>query len=323
VKALAVVLVATLITPFGWNGWRYAALLFREAGGRGVEVITTLGELSPTFGEAARGSQAFWVYVVLIAAAIASGIAGVVRRRLSATCLVVAVLLAASLFGRRNIPLFAVVAAPFIAETSGPVLAGIFRLRWIPRVAVVSILLWSLYPLSGRYYVDMELTGRTGVGASPSFFPHRLPAVLDELGFKGPVLNSNVLGGFYLYHGFPDRLPLTDGRWEVYDPDHLIQILRDSRSPGRWRGLVLRYGLTGVLLGHGSPEADAILPEVSIDRSWVPVYLDRPDVEPVLPICWRGSSATGQSPALDTVRAAAGAGPAAAGRPAGRGRRPC
>jgi hypothetical protein len=275
-RAFVVVLVATLVTPFGFDGWRYAALLFTEVGTSATPVLQEVKELSGVFGAAARRSPAFWAFLALLTAAAVASASSLIRRRVSPGLLIVAGLGAAALTGRRNVVLFALVAAPFFAE---------WLARW-PRAtrplrrggavaATVLILACCWFPLSGAYYRHMEIPARFGLGVTPSFFPHGLPAFLDEIGFEGQVLNSNTLGGFYLYHGYPERIPLTDGRWEIYDPDRLQRILNASRGPGDWRGLVREYDIRGILLAHTSPEAGALLPELQRAADWRLVYFDQ------------------------------------------------
>jgi hypothetical protein len=262
--------------PFGLNGWRYAALLFTEVGSGGPALMGTLGELSTTFGDAARSGPAFWFFLVLL---VLGGIAVVVQiacRKLSPRLLIVLGLGAAALTGRRNIVLFSIAAAPFIAESLAATAIGRLHLPKVARIAAAALFLgWAIYPLSGAYYIRMEIPARWGFGVTPSFFPHELPGFLDEIEFEGQVLNSNTFGGFYGYHGFPDRIPLTDGRWEIYDKIEIVRVLEGSRHASAWRDLVDEYGISGILLAHTSPEATILLPSLRAARDWRLVYLDR------------------------------------------------
>jgi tetratricopeptide (TPR) repeat protein len=129
-------------------------------------------------------------------------------------------------------------------------------------------------PLSGRFYLDLELPTRFGFGATRSFFPHGLPKFLEQIDFRGNVLNSNTLGGFLTYHRYPQNLPLTDGRWEIYGPKRIEALLTSTRTPGAWRNLVREYDLRGILLAHTSPEAEALLPDLERDANWRLVYVD-------------------------------------------------
>jgi hypothetical protein len=275
-RALAVVLAATALTPWGPAGWRYAAVLLSEVGPGGPLVTQHLGELSDTFGAVARTSPAFWFFLVLLVPAGIAVVYSLVRRRLTPRLLIVVGLGAAALTGRRNIVLFVLVAAPFLGESLAH-LPSLSRRASRARSITAAVLMaaWAWFPLSGSYYLAMEIPARFGLGVTPSFFPHRLPAFLDEIGFDGQILNSNTLGGFYLYHGYPRRLPLIDGRWEVYEPDLLRQVLSGSQDPIGWRQLVPRFGIRGLLFAHTSPEARALLPGLRQSTDWRLVYYDR------------------------------------------------
>lgn len=278
-RLLGVLALATLLTPFGWEGWRYAALLFVEAGSGAPKVLKELGELSPTFGTANRSGIAFWFFVALLAATILTAIASALRRQISiARLLIVAGLLAAALTGRRNMPLFALVAAPFVAENLCLLFSQDVRNDKIKTALsatlALAMLVWSWYPLSGNYYLRMSIPSRFGWGATPSFFPHGLPQILDRAGFKGQIYNSNTIGGFYLYHGYPQRLPLTDGRWEIYDAKTLGTIFSAPRNPAAWAWMVSTYDIRGLLLQHASPEAKMLLPTLRSQDTWRLVYYD-------------------------------------------------
>jgi hypothetical protein len=271
---LGAVLLATLFTPYGVSAWTYAALIVTEASTPGV--VSTLGEMSSTFGAAARSSPAFWFFVallVLVMGAACHALASRQRLPLARSAIVLAMLVAA-LMGRRNIVLFAVVAAPFLAEAFAPVLDSFGR-RSVTRIGLaLAMLAWSWLPLSGRFYLNLELPTRFGFGATPSFFPHGLPKFLDQIDFQGNVLNSNTHGGFLTYHRYPQNLPLTDGRWEIYGPERIETMLASTRTPGAWRNVVRAYDLGGILLAHTSPEAKALLPDLARDASWRLVYVD-------------------------------------------------
>jgi hypothetical protein len=182
---------------------------------------------------------------------------------------------AASLTGRRNVVLFALVAAPWISE----LLPDFFSLskkcaRFTAVAATIVILAWSWYPLSGRFYLANSIPAQFGWGASPIFFPLGLPAFLERINFKGQVFNSNALGGFYLYHRFPNQIPLTDGRWEIYENGILESIGEAPHNKRKWRQLIETYDIRGLLIGHASPEAKALLPFLPTDPRWRLVYLD-------------------------------------------------
>lgn len=267
----------TLVTPYGWGSWRYALLLFQEAGPKAPKLLKSVGELSPTFGAATMHGVAFWFFLaLLLIAVLLTGWAWLRRCPVPvARLLIVVVMFVAALTGRRNMVLFVLVAAPYSAELlhgARPLSRRMERL--LMSGAATLMLLWSWYPLSGSYYLQMELPSRSGFGATPSFFPHGLPGFLAKIGYQGQVYNSNTLGGFYLYHRYPPQISFTDGRWEVYADGVFDDINRGMASPGAWQLFVERQKVTGILLQHASNEAGALLPVLYGNPRWRLVYLD-------------------------------------------------
>lgn len=274
---LALITAALFVSPYGSGALEYSYLLFREVGQEAPAYMQRVNELSPTFGAAAMGASAFWFFLLLL---VATAIAILINfRSLNlARLLIVCALCLAATTGRRNIVLFALVAAPFIAENLQPYLCRFNPKSWLQTAAAsmltVGMLLWSGYPLSGLYYLHMQIPARAGLGVTPDFFPHGLVGFIKQHDIKGQVYNTNRLGGFYLYHFFPDRLPFMDGRWEVYG-DQFFQdkesALQDYPS---WKHWVAQYGVTNVLLHHTSPESRMLVPALYRDPEWSLVYYD-------------------------------------------------
>jgi hypothetical protein len=162
--------------------------------------------------------------------------------------------------------LFALTAGPFLGEN----LSSCLPIR-LPRPGLLKtfpILLataLAFFSFSGRYHRYVNLPARVGLGATPLYFPHELPAFLKRIGYHGQVFNSNTLGGFYLYHGYPRLIPFTDGRWEIYDPK-----LFDNNVPT----LVERFGIDAFLLQHTCPDAGEIYPSLVGSPDWRLVYYD-------------------------------------------------
>jgi hypothetical protein len=266
-RLLAVLLAATLATPFGLDGWRYALLLLHEVGPAAPEVFKHLAELTPTFSGRSLSNPDFWCYLSLLLAVTFTTIPLLARHRISyARLLMVTVLFVASTTGIRNIPLFALTAAPFLAENA-------FRssLRQTKAI-VVLILSLSLVPISVEYYRLVQSHELFGLGIDTSMFPVGLPDFLRRTGFTGQVYNPNPLGGFCLYHGF---LPLTDGRWEVYDQSVYERIRVAPADQAQWEWLVRTYNIKGVILRRGqSGETTALYPRLKKDNLFRLVYYD-------------------------------------------------
>jgi tetratricopeptide (TPR) repeat protein len=271
-RLCAVLLAATLVTPWGPGGWRYALLLAGEAGPRASSFFRSLAELAPTFGPNAWRLPDFWAFVALLLLATGGALLLAVRRELPWPRLLIAVALGvAAATGRRNMALFALAAAPLAAEQLG-LLVPRWRLPAAPRAGLALVLLGlALLPLSGVYYRAIGYPLRFGLGASPAFFPAGFPRFYRQAGVGGQIYNSNQLGGFCLYHGIR---PLVDGRWEVYDPAELERVFAAPFDPQAWDRLVAAYDIGGALLHHDSPEARGLLPQLSRDPRWRLVWYD-------------------------------------------------
>lgn len=294
-RLLAMVFGVTLLTPYGWGSWRYAFLLFQEAGPQAPKLLKSVGELSPTFGPANMGGMAFWFFLGLVTITALLAAWALLRKQPVAIprLLIVMTLFVLSLTGRRNMVLFVLVAAPFAAEMLGDLPKCSRRAEQGLALATVLVLLaWSWYPLSGDYYLRMELPSRTGLGATPSFFPHDLPAFLEKFDYRGQVFNANTLGGFYLYHRYPRQAPFTDGRWEIYAAATFDEISRGIGSAASWQPFAERHKVSGILLQHASGEAKAMLPFLREHPDWRLVYLD------TAASFWVRGDASGSAPVL-------------------------
>ncbi len=272
---LVVTSLATLANPSGLRAWQYALVLAREAGQGSSELIGSLGEMTSPFAAAARSSPAIWVFYALLAAGARIALGRLVHRKIDAGLLIAVTCAGLSLSGRRNVALYALAFVPLAAARgSKPRWAAALArpsVRWLAAATVAALV---AFPLSGVYYLWMEIPARFGPGISPSFFPHALAPQLASGALGDGLLASNTLGGFVSLHGAPRTLPLTDGRWELYDPEELKQVLAATRRPGGWRDVVRERHLGGVLLAHSSPEAAAILPEIADDPGWQLAHLD-------------------------------------------------
>ncbi len=269
---VVVLLVATLVTPFGFDGWRYALLLAKEAGPNSSPLFQGLIELNPTFGEVARSFPDFWCYLVLVAALVGTSVLALLKRDVSiARLFLVLALLGVSLTGRRNMTLLALTATPLIAE-------NLYRLKSTPvfqpkSQIILGILLFgiSFLPISGVYYKAFNIPLRFGLGISKESYSAELPAFLRKNGFRGVVYSPPYLGGYSLYHGFT---PIVDGRWEVYDPGVLDAVLRSRFEKEMWEWVMSSYDIKGVMVGYGEYDTDPLLKRLSEDKRFQNVYTD-------------------------------------------------
>ncbi len=274
---LSLICLSLLVSPYGTGALEYSYLLFSEVGKDAPDYMQAVNELSPTFGEAAMGASAFWFFVALMLLTLIS-IAFSQRQLSLPRLLIVGALALAAFTGRRNIVLFALVSAPFVGEHLSARLSRLTLKPATDRIlkgGLLAVLLgWSAYPLSGAYYLDMEIPARSGLGVTPDFFPHGLPNFIRQHNIQGQVYNTNRLGGFYLYHLYPDRIPFIDGRWEIYGTPFFRARQAALQSFPAWQQWAEKYAIQSVLLHHTSPESRMLAPALYRHPDWSLVYYD-------------------------------------------------
>ena len=279
--------LACLITPNGLENIRYAWLLVTTASPMASEMFKfdsyAMYELASPLGETSRHLIPFWFYLPLMAAFLIT-LTAAARNRwqdLPFERIIIALaMLATSMTGMRNMPLFVIVAAPLTAELLS-LLGSAFmkRVCWsaVASIVVITALFWSPRPALNQLMTWTPY--RFGIGLSTDYIPWGLPAFLDRLNFSGPIFNSQTLGGFYSYHGYQKRIPFYDYRLEDYDQSELLKIYKATftavAQPSGWKNLMQRYGFQGILLENGSTtETAGLLPLISSDPNWRLVYLD-------------------------------------------------
>jgi hypothetical protein len=215
-----------------------------------------------------------WAFYGIAAAAVGVTFLVICRNRISFSRLAIVLgLFAAACSGRRNIPLFALAAVPFIAELLAHRFERIVIHEKQKIVAALFLLSFSLLPLSGFYYSHFNYNPiRFGLGAPSEFQPSGLPEILRSTGFNGQIYNNDLFGGYLMYHGIR---PLFDGRWEIYDLDELTALLNAPFDPVVWHGVESRYHITGVLLRLGEPGTQAFVLRFLGDGSYRQIYADR------------------------------------------------
>jgi hypothetical protein len=275
---------ACFVTPYGPGNIKYAWRLFVESNPLASEISNSTYEMGAALGRVSRTLLPFWFYFFLIITFFTGLLAVILYRRQQlsiARTLIGFSLLAASLTGMKNMPVFAIVAAPMIAEHFS--LLDRIRIRLICGAIILAVMaaaatVWS--PRPAFQYLKTWVPYRFGLGLSADYVPIKLPEFLDGIGFSGPIFNSMEQGGFYEYHGYPARIPFYDSRLQDYDPQGVIAsyeaVVNASRHPAGWHDLERRFAFRGILLGNlpDDREAAGLLPLIASDPAWRLVYLD-------------------------------------------------
>ena len=266
-------LVACLINPWGIDGALFPIRLLGEI--RGTLFKAGIQEFAGPF--VAYGSyDAVRAYVALIALCAIS--AALAFRRLDPfRTLVVAAFLWLSTLAIRNLPLFAIVAIPFVVGNlaDAPWVARFARNRSAPAVrALLAVLVigfalatsWAL--ATDRSYVRQHDTNRSGLAWAPHRYPVRAGDFLRDQGLRGPVFATMHEASYLLSRGVGSFI---DPRLEVFGEAHFARYLRALSDDAAWRALVKEYDVKVAVIDLAST---AFLTRAVIGGGWNLAYWD-------------------------------------------------
>lgn len=216
----------------------------------------------------------FWPFAALLLLGVLSWTYG--RRPSLAHLLLFLGAGAAGLISARNIPLFAVVAAPIICRALWPLLArsrlarnersALAQKRPAANLVALNALLFLVCLFAGALYVAQM------IGDQQQSIAERYPvAAVDFMEERGldtmRGYNDYAWGGYLIWRGIP---VFVDGRADVYGDDFLFFYLQAYQLERTWREPLEVYDVDYVLIGAEHRLA-IILDEVA---TWQEIYAD-------------------------------------------------
>ena len=271
-RLTVLLLLATLVGPYGAGGWKHAYLLFTQVAPDGPALYKTIAEFMPSFSPQIRETPVVWVFGVQLALFAVTTAAALRTGSLPLHRLFICLFFAAeAVLHQRNIPLFAITATPFICENLHARRPNAELKDAAAYGAMVLMVTVSVLAVSGWYYVHFRYPYRFGIGGSPAVVPRDLADVLRKEQFTGNIYNTDSFGGYCLCNGFR---PLLDGRYSDYDPAQFEMAAAAAHDAQLWESVVAAYRIQGVLLQHGGPEARSLIPQFRSGDRWKLVYYD-------------------------------------------------
>jgi hypothetical protein len=189
-----------------------------------------------------------------------------------------------SLVSQRNIPLYVLIAAPWIACLS---LDALRQLRTIPSLArldaAVSEICTELRPLERieRYHPASILAiffvacsfaaNRPGFEAkfNPKAFPVQAIPVIEAAKFSH-LFTSDQWGDYLIYRFYPHQRVFMDGRSDFYGAEFLNNYQHVMSAQYDWEAYLNRFAIDGVMVKPNTPIA-AVLKE---SRQWKMLFDD-------------------------------------------------
>jgi len=253
-------LFATLINPVGWRLWDTSVGYF----GSRFLIDKTIEYQSPNFH--VSGTWPFLVMLVLFL--LAHGFNGKLKTH-------EAFLLvgwgALSLYNARNIPIFAVVTAPYLgyllqeniknSPFANRMEQNFARIEQelggygFNLIAIILILTTALQNPANRF--------------SPRAFPVDAANWLESNPQQGRMFNFFTWGGYLLYRLWPEQQVFIDGQTDFYGEAlsrEYVQV--ESLQPG-WEDILAKYNVDWVITQSGQPLEDALL-----ENGWDVAYQD-------------------------------------------------
>ena len=279
----ALALASTALNPFLFKGVLFPLTLMSRLDGSSA-VFQTVGEFASPFAADATGLSLVF-YKVLLALGSVAAVMALVRRPGQfdwGGLILFAGLAALSATARRNIPLFALGSAPFIAGCLESVLGSLPRLREVTtrRAALVSVTvlaatsLTAMTVVTGSWYKRDNSPQEFGAGVIEGAFPERAAAFARAAALPGKLYNDMAAGGYLAWDDPIGDGVFIDGRLEVYDTAFLTASAMAITDPVRWQADADRYGIQTAIIFHRFETERTLTGRLFESKLWSLVYAD-------------------------------------------------
>ncbi len=183
-----------------------------------------------------------------------------------------------ALFSARNIPLFAIIAAPILG---GLIQASAEKLPFLARQdqslrMTESQLRGILFPMIAigliafTFTRDLRLdSAQLGNHYDPAVFPVNAVNWLEENPQKGNVFNYFSWGGYLLYREWPHQLVFIDGQTDFYGETLTREYERVISVSNGWKNILIKYDVAWVII-----PSDSILADKLGEQGWQELYRD-------------------------------------------------
>jgi hypothetical protein len=260
-------LLASILTPDLWRNWdavmqnRSIFILSRTVETRALDISTA-------------GTWPFLGLLILAAALLSSNRHSVIP----AHAFLLGGLTLMSLSVERNIPFFAIGAAPILVvwlrslpalgkrwlvleEQTGKIDATLRGALW-PAIVVLAVIGWLSY------------RGISGQGAlyrfSPTVFPVDAANWIEDNPPPGNMLNDLNWGGYLLYRLWPGQRVFIDSQTDFYGEILTRQYEALVTATGGWQTYLKQYDISWVV----APPSSRLAAILAHDPSWVVLYQD-------------------------------------------------
>ncbi len=263
----AMSLVASIITPDLWGNW-VATLNNRSSFVLGHTVETMPLNL---------GLFNSWPFLALLALSV--GLMALLREQVAPTHVLLLLGLAVSSFAMaRNVPLFAIAAAPLCTQWLMQAISG--SRVWAKIEEALSRIdrglhgfLWSVVAVAVAtifFFFQLSQTGTTVFQWNPGAFPVSAAAWLERNPPSGPMFNDINWGGYLLFRLWPAQRVFIDSQTDFYGEPFTRQYVDILSGSPDWQSELDQFGVGWLLI----PPSTALAMEASKAPGWRVAYED-------------------------------------------------
>ena len=285
---------ATLITfanPYGLTGILYPVKLFVAVNGS-TPALRVIGELRtpfsgyfPTF--AVTAYQLFFIFSVAV---VATAVPLTMRSRRAdarsgidpGELLLFVGFAYLSVVARRNMALFALGTAPFVARSLRIVTENFpivlrQQVRIVSKAAAVvaapALVVLGWFVVTNGFYRLNGATQEFGAGVMDVHFPIRASAFAREARLPPRLYNDVASGGYLAWAAPIEGGPYIDGRLGL-STDFFATFLQTFDRPPLWQAEADRVGINTVLLSYRWDNRHVLIRWLLSDSRWALVYFD-------------------------------------------------
>lgn len=271
---LAAAIAACFVNPFGAAGALAPLTIFKNYGYALAENKSVL------FTEKFMGYSEFFILRVVSFLLIISFLAILAFRRkkfsIAALCLT-AIFGIMAWLAIRNVALFGFFALPVLAANIGDIFDNKFRDNfWLNNISAVAALTVFLSVIFSQGQRSFPFWNYFGIGLEPNnSYPMEFFKKED---IKGPIFNNYDIGGYLIFHLFPQEKVFVDNRPEAYSIDFFQKIYKPMQNEEKkWEEKDAKYNFNAIIFSHRdlTDWGQKFLIARVQDKAWAIVFTDK------------------------------------------------
>jgi len=255
----------TFINPSGWHLWSTSTGYY----GNEFLVNSTIEYLPPNFH-----NWSTWPFMILLALCLLGTSLNVKLKTYESFLLVGWTML--SLYSARNIPLFAIVTAPYAAVIIQSMLPALNIFQKIENAinSVERNHKGVILPLLAVIFLASTTLAQKRTSTVNTFDPNKFPVQAVEWMKANPqegrMFNNFIWGGYLLYTMFPQKLVFIDGQTDFYGEAFTREYAQVMKLEDGWQDVLVKYDISWAIVESTRP----LVPALQNELNWNVLYKD-------------------------------------------------